>query len=217
MDPRSLPASSNPFAKIQRHPRSQREFRPSQGRIEGRWRVRRHRSGCAPRQATKSARRISQSDIANLEAFLAEHPKSARFGVILHGGDTVETPAPNVVAVPFARLSLEPRKEHDTCPSRVALARDRCSQLSSGHADPPLATEEHVRALRIRLLHRHVRDRGLLRFGRGWITSRDWYRGHHEAHRRSTPRRRQRPRSRAGSSARLRICALRRSAWRPAT
>lgn len=62
------------------------------------------RDGLALPIEVKSARRVSQSDIAHLEAFLAEHPKTSRLGVILYSGETVETPAPNVVAVPFSHV-----------------------------------------------------------------------------------------------------------------
>jgi len=52
----------------------------------------------------KLARRPRAEDLRHLVAFLEEHRRIAPYGVLLHGGTTVETPAPNVVAVPLAAV-----------------------------------------------------------------------------------------------------------------
>jgi hypothetical protein len=43
-------------------------------------------------------------DLRHLEPFLELHRRRAPFGVVLHEGTTVETPAPNVVALPLATV-----------------------------------------------------------------------------------------------------------------
>ncbi|MBI3269303.1 MAG: ATP-binding protein [Planctomycetes bacterium] len=55
----------------------------------------------------KSARRVGLGDARGLEAFLAEHPKSAPFGILLHGGDETLSLTERVVAVPL-RAALVP-------------------------------------------------------------------------------------------------------------
>lgn len=52
----------------------------------------------------KSSRRVTQADIAHLEAFLEEHRKTASFGIVLHDGTETEMPAPNVIATPFGAV-----------------------------------------------------------------------------------------------------------------
>lgn len=49
----------------------------------------------------KAGAKVTSGDIAGVEAFLAAHPKSP-FGIVLHGGDRVDTPGERVVAVPLS-------------------------------------------------------------------------------------------------------------------
>lgn len=52
----------------------------------------------------KSTRRVTQSDIAHLEAFLDEHDKTSPFGFVLYDGKTIEMPSDRIVAVPLERV-----------------------------------------------------------------------------------------------------------------
>jgi hypothetical protein len=52
----------------------------------------------------KASRRLRTDDLHHMRAFLEQHRRWSRFGVVLYGGESVQTPAPNVVAVPFDHI-----------------------------------------------------------------------------------------------------------------
>lgn len=52
----------------------------------------------------KMTARAQLGDVRSLETFLDEHPKNARFGVLLYGGDEVVRLTPRVVALPVGAI-----------------------------------------------------------------------------------------------------------------
>jgi predicted AAA+ superfamily ATPase len=61
------------------------------------------RNGLLPIEV-KMSTRAQMGDIRSLEAFLDEHSKEARFGVLLYGGDEVIALTPRIVAVPVRAI-----------------------------------------------------------------------------------------------------------------
>jgi predicted AAA+ superfamily ATPase len=52
----------------------------------------------------KATRRIRAEDCRHLEAFIAHHEKRTPFGILLYAGDSVQTPAPRIAAIPLAAV-----------------------------------------------------------------------------------------------------------------